>query len=574
MRTGGAEALLCKYGGNRSKALSFKQLGKWGEIAFEKFRELYLSDNRIAAERCWLLARAHTCAAAGAIVKEDADDVYASFPSCASFLRALKARHGEAEICLAREGFDAYNRKHNLHSDRDHDNIVAGRIWFSDHHKIDVLCQDSMGNPVRPWLTVWRDMRTGYWLSWHLREEDPSSEIVSQVFADGVRSYGKPTDAIIDNGKDYRARSFAGGRKVDDEARERSMLMLLGVTPHFTIPYHGQSKTLERDFRTFCDGFSKLQLGYVGNKPGRRPESLAGRLKSGTLPTIAEMRAAVDVYVREVFHREKSNGKVLRGRSRAQAWAEEFRFDLPRVAEEDLRLLHARLSPPRQIRRGGVEWEGHRWFHENLILKNGTRVYLRIPFDNANGCAIVHDAETHEALCEARCDALRTPALARTAEEKEIVSSVMRTIRATEKRLKANVKVEPLKPQQLMADLRTLLNTTNPIVPGERIAATRTRILGRTLAADIANVNTGEVLAYAGQMIDEKLAKLLIENAIDAIQCEHETGQIVAITPMTEARRAIEVQRSTGTDGYTINVEYERKQEPVFSSLDLYDDLL
>lgn len=570
----GPEAIIGKYGGNRGRSYAIETLGDDSEHAFETFRDLYLSDNQPAAYGCWLRTAARIWKLRNEQAPCDVKEFNAEFPSCATFLRALRSRYSAAEICLAREGFDAFNRKHHIHADRSYDDVPAGHAWFSDHHKLDIICYDEQGNAKRPWVTVWRDVKTGYWLSYHLRHADPSAEIVSSTFIDGIRQFGKPHDAIVDNGKDYRSRQFTGGRKLGDEARAHSTLLLLGVKPHFTIPYHGQSKTLERDFKTFADGFSKFSRGYVGNKPGNRPESLEARIKAGDIPTLDEVRQELELYIQQIFHMQRSEGKVLRGRSRAQAWEEEFRHDLPRVTNDDLHLLHAKLTDVRMVRRGAVEWNGHRWYHEDLILHNKRRVFLRIPHNDTEGKAIVHDAETSEAICEARCDALRTPALARSMEERETVSAVMRSIRATEKRLKKNIsEAKAVSPETIMDDLRAYLASGSALVRGEKVDIQNKQILGRTLAADVVDMATGEVVAFGGQVVTENLLQALIMAAIDGVQCEKEPGNIAAYTPMTEVRRSLEEKRATGTDGYSVALDYTRPEPERRSTIDLYGDL-
>lgn len=563
----GPEAILGKYGKNRGHSYALGALGEYADEALEIFTGLYLNDNQPAAYGCWLRTAARIWSLKSEREGGSIEEFNASFPSCSTFVRALKSRFSDAEICIAREGYDAFNRKHMVHVDRDYSEMEAGTGWFSDHHKLDLMCLDEKGNPKRPWVTVWRDIRTGYWLGWHIRHEDPSTEVVSQTFVDCVARFGKPDDAYIDNGKDYLAKQFTGGRN----GHQRATLLMLRVTPHFSKPYHGQSKALERDFRTVAEGFSKFSRGYVGNKPGARPESLEQRIKVGDLPTLDEVRSTFAFYIEHVFHMQTAHGKILRGRSRAQAWETEFSHQLQAVTQEELRLMHASFSDERTVRRGAVEWNGHRWFHQDLMSHNGRKVFLRIPIGDAQARAIVHDAETEEAICEAECDALRTPALAKTAEQKERVSAVLRSVQATAKRSKAKLaQVKPIDAGSLLGDLKTYLAATNKLEYGEAVQVENRVILGRRLSTDLTDYATGEVIAFAGQTVTEPLLLKIIAAAIDEVQCEKEVGKTIAHTGMTEVRQTLEQNKATGTDGYTIDVDYVRTQPEKHSTLDIY----
>ena len=42
--------------------------------------------------------------------------------------------------------------------------INAGSCWVSDHAQIDVACMTQDCNVVFPWVTAWRDYKSGKWL--------------------------------------------------------------------------------------------------------------------------------------------------------------------------------------------------------------------------------------------------------------------------------------------------------------------------------------------------------------------------------------------------------------------------
>ena len=70
---------------------------------------------------------------------------------------------------MARYGESAWNRKFGGYIERDYSSVVCGKVWVSDHAQIDVACLTSDGNVVFPWVTAWRDYKSGKWLGWILQ---------------------------------------------------------------------------------------------------------------------------------------------------------------------------------------------------------------------------------------------------------------------------------------------------------------------------------------------------------------------------------------------------------------------
>ena len=85
-----------------------------------------------------------------------------------AFIRRLELEIPSAAIYLARNGKTAWNRKYGWYIERDYSNILSGQIWVSDHAQMDVACTDENGKVVFPWVTAWRDYKSGKWLGWSL----------------------------------------------------------------------------------------------------------------------------------------------------------------------------------------------------------------------------------------------------------------------------------------------------------------------------------------------------------------------------------------------------------------------
>lgn len=153
------------------------------------------------------------------------------FPSFMAFKRKLDRTIPLQSIILARYGQSAWNRKYGSYIDRDYEDIICGKVWVSDHAQIDVACMTKDGDVVFPWVTAWRDFKSGKWLGWLLQTGNPNSDHIFQTFYYAAELYGLPEDVIIDNGKDYRCKDFAGGRRVikikTNQSRTTSMLCYL-----------------------------------------------------------------------------------------------------------------------------------------------------------------------------------------------------------------------------------------------------------------------------------------------------------------------------------------------------------
>ncbi|MCD7780069.1 MAG: hypothetical protein LUH05_05295, partial [Candidatus Gastranaerophilales bacterium] len=125
---------------------------------FDYFKNLYLVEGAPSFLSCWDLTLGYAIKTFG-IDKSN-------FPSCRSFIRRLEREIPKQSIYLARYGQSAWNRKYGNYIERDYSNITCGKVWVSDHAQIDVACMAKDGNVVFPWVTAWRDYKSGKWLGW------------------------------------------------------------------------------------------------------------------------------------------------------------------------------------------------------------------------------------------------------------------------------------------------------------------------------------------------------------------------------------------------------------------------
>lgn len=341
---------------------------------FEYFKTLYLVEGAPSLRTCWDLTLGY------AIRKFNADRE--TFPSFMAFKRRLDKEIPKQGIYLARYGQSAWNRKYGGYIDRDYSNITCNEVWVSDHAQIDVACFDSDGKVVFPWVTVWRDYKSGKWLGWVLQTKNPNSDFIFQSFYYAAQKFGLPKDVIIDNGKDYRSKDFAGGRsnfKVDiSKGQTSAMLKELNVNVHFALPYNAQTKPIERDFLKIKELLSKHCVGYRGGNIVERPEKLAKEIKVGNIMQFEDFKKIFDDFILNVLNKKPSNGKNLNGICPDELFYNEYAEKIT-PSRDALKLFCMRTSRNFTIGRNGIQDRplGITYWADWMITRTGLKVYLR-----------------------------------------------------------------------------------------------------------------------------------------------------------------------------------------------------
>ena len=385
----GLDGLLAQYGNNSGRSLVKNRY-------YNYFKELYLKEGAPSLRSCWEIKR-------GFAIREDGIDK-TTFPSHTSFKRRLEKELPEQSIYLARYGESAWNRKFGNYIDRDYSSVICGEVWVSDHAQIDVACLTQDGNVVFPWVTAWRDYKSGKWLGWILQSGNPNSDHIFQSFYYAVNEFGLPKDVIIDNGKDYRSKDFAGGRQFKVETNQkktRTMLAELGIEVHFALPYNAQTKPIERDFLKIKELLSKHCVGYRGGNVVERPEKLAKEIKAGKIIPFNEFKEVFDDFVINILNKRPSQGKTLKGLSPDQLFNQEFNEKI-RVSNDALKLFCMRTSKNYTIVRNGIKDNelGITYWADWMVSKTRLKVYLRRDIQNYKE-AWVFNAENNEFLGKA-----------------------------------------------------------------------------------------------------------------------------------------------------------------------------
>lgn len=371
-REDGINGLLARYGHSNLTA-------PIQDVFYEYFKNLYLIEGAPSLYTCWELTLGYAMRISGVNKL--------NFPSHMAFKRKLEREIPKQSIYLARYGQAAWNRKYGSYIERDYSNIICGKVWVSDHAQIDVACLSPDGNVVFPWVTAWRDYKSGKWLGWLLQCGHPNSDHIFQTFYYAAENYGLPTDVIIDNGKDYRSKDFAGGRKVikvdANKIKTTSMLAELNVEVHFALPYNAQTKPIERDFLKIKELLSKHCIGYRGGNVVERPEKLAVEIKAGKIMPFDKFKAVFDDFIINVLNKKPSQGKNLKGLSPDELFNQEFKEKIT-TSRDALKLFCMRTSKNFTIGRNGIKDNefGITYWADWMISKTGLKVYLRRDVQN------------------------------------------------------------------------------------------------------------------------------------------------------------------------------------------------
>ena len=340
-RDGGKNALASGYG-NRHGSSSIP------DDVYKIFVDTYMTQSQPSLSGAYMMARGYMSLHYPQV----------KVPSLATFSRRFNAETTESAIYHARYGASAWNRKYGFSIMLDHTTVKCGTVAVGDHMQFDAQVLNSEGKPCRPWLTAWIDWQSTKFLGWDVHIEDPNSDHIFASFHRMASTFGLPDNILIDNGKDYRCKDFAGGRKVTarvNEEQTSSLMSDLGIKPWFALPYNAQRKPIERTFRAFHNMFERmLSAGYTGTNSVKRPEVLKEQVKRGQLMTFAEFTAMVDSFITEIFNkREFTHTAIHAGKSPDEIWAAD-NPGLRRASAKTLAVFMQRTSKQLRIGRNGV----------------------------------------------------------------------------------------------------------------------------------------------------------------------------------------------------------------------------
>ncbi|KHK02799.1 Mu transposase C-terminal domain-containing protein [Desulfovibrio sp. TomC] len=372
----------------------------------------------------------------------------ASLPDCAdiTLYRYLKKwmTLNFGEWIYARQGKKAWNDLCCPFIERDYDKIAVGDILVADGHALNFEILDpETGKGARMELVLWFDMASSYPLGWEILPTENTLAIASALRRACLRLGKFPKVAYLDNGRAFRGKFFNG---VDlTQSGLGGVFQELGIEPLFAWPYHGQSKTIERFFKTFGE-LERWIPSYVGtsieSKPPRlmRGEKLHRKVyeASGGRPlTLEEAHTAIarwfDAYA------DRPQRGHLSGKAPAEAFAAGAGIGL---GESDLaRLRLCMLSKVvRKIDRNGVSLFGQSYRHPFL---HSLRHPVLVRFDDQDRRSVlVYDQSGKNLICEATPAPKVHPAarILGTADDQAVLTGEIAYKKALENQVTANAR--------------------------------------------------------------------------------------------------------------------------------------
>ncbi len=329
-------------------------------------------------------------------------------PSDRTLRRRVAAEINDAVITYARSGKDAAKAlypaqrriRHTLH---------AMQAVNMDGHKLDVFVDVPWSEtPVRMMLIALQDLYSGKFVGWRLSDSE-NWETVRLTIGDMVERYGIPDQIVMDNGRAFTSKWISGQtsnrfrfkNKPDDP---QGLLTTLGVKIHWTQPYSGQSKPIERAFRDLADNIAKHPIcagAYTGNRPDAKPENYATR----AIP-LEEFRMHVDAQIMEHNAQEGRTSAACKGRSFDETFsaslAEEGTIvSWPTTAQKSLWLMASEAIRAKKGN-GEINFHQNRYWNSALTAWAGKKVILRFDPDNLHKPILVYDLN-NALICEADC---------------------------------------------------------------------------------------------------------------------------------------------------------------------------
>lgn len=338
----------------------------------------------------WLRAEKPTVAAVYRRAKSIAAERGWTLPSQATIARRLKTEVPWTVQVYRREGPDAM-KAHLPHMTRTKDHLFALEAVNADGHIFDVRVELPTGGIGRPVMVAWQDLYSGKILAWRI-SETLNQHTVRLSFGDLVEKYGIPEHAYLDNGREFANKWLTGQLKHRfrfkiREDEPEGIFKTLGLEIHWTTPYHGQAKPIERAFRDLCENVAKdprFAGAYTGNMVTNKPANYG--------ENAIAWETFVDVVNQGIAEHNGRTGRrseVCRGRSFDQAFADSYREATIRKATAEQRRLWLLAGEGLTVQKGGaINLKGNLYSSDELGPFQGKKVIVR--FDPEDLTKAVH----------------------------------------------------------------------------------------------------------------------------------------------------------------------------------------
>jgi len=303
---------------------------------------------------------------------------------------------------LGRYGMKAFNDKIMKDILRDKDRVEVADIVVADGHTLNVMVINPLtGRPQRMTLIMFFDFKSSMPLGWEIMPTENVLTIASALRRT-ILLLGKffsntedtenhrgfiPKIAYLDNGRAFRARYFRGIKDFRDSLVP-GLFGKLGIETIYATPYHGQSKPIERWFKTLGELERRLPA-YTGTDIAGKPamlmrnEKLHKRLFDNTSVEIESLNATLQEYIKEYAEQPHKDGQY-----KGLSPAEVFMHSINKIKSEPERLKGRLISKKelnylmlsdetRIIGKNGIRLRGNYYYNEEMPRIIGNRVTIK-----------------------------------------------------------------------------------------------------------------------------------------------------------------------------------------------------
>jgi putative transposase len=390
------------------------------EEAFEFFKSLYLTQQQLPLKTCLLNIN---------YINQSQKRGW-KIPELAMMYRIVKDRIPMKVLVLHREGLAAYEDKCAPYIEIDPDSIEPNQVWVGDHSQFNCVIR-YQNEWVRPWMTVWEDLKSRMIVGWYL-SIIPNQTTILLSMKRAIEKFGPPESVKIDNGKDYDSELFTGvtkqvrqtrfskgyldekklitgttkqtrkalGKGYLDEKILAGIFAMMDIGVSFAIPYNAKAKRIERLFATIDSQFMATFDLYCGKDTKRKPEDLVEKLKDPATIRNAisfeKLESLFASYV-DVYNANSHSAKDMLEQNPAEVFQNRriHRVLAPGVVDLLLRIWSRELI----VGKNGVQFKGiyYGQYNAELLIHQGRKVRLSYDPDDLRR-AYIYDAATFKLI--------------------------------------------------------------------------------------------------------------------------------------------------------------------------------
>lgn len=400
---------------------------------------------------------------------------------------------------MAREGLRQYENRVSPFVKRAYVDVAANQIWCSDGKICDVevwndcFPEVQFGAPLRLRFTGIECFRSRKLVGWSFSPVE-SSVSIATAMRGPLLQFGPCEIFYVDNGKAYRkigAGAEPANPREEEEGKlpafseaELGLLARLGIRVQYCQPYHGQSKPIERLWKTMKEQFEIHFPTYTGGKPELRPDETSvemarhrkllrmgpAYLRHSNHPPATAFIAMCAAWI-EQYNNTPHSGEGMNGSTPNEVFASEMNPEQrPQLALAELAMSLAERAV-RKVHECAIDLGRRRYIgadnHDSAVLHDLAEQQVLIAYDpnDPSGLAVLN--LRGELLCWAKPEEKlpQSPAAAKAvaasvSQRKRLKKNTLDQI-ATMKRLAAQTGVQS--PLEALAERARV----RPIAVGE-----------------------------------------------------------------------------------------------------------